>query len=111
MSLNFVDAEIPAEQGRAKEPNPFDGIFPRDEKAVVLEMPGQNDDKDENGAAIRRLCKQARDAAIAVERSARVRQQVKQVKGKDVTVLTFWTVPPIKRTRKDKSENAETPAE
>lgn len=93
MDLEFDYAEIPASAaGRTAEPNPFTEVFPSDEKALVVTV--ANDKK-----VIAKVKTQARKAAHAVDRTARVSVAVEsRGTGKnraDVAVLTLWTIPRI----------------
>lgn len=92
-TLKFKQAEIPVVT-REAEPNPFDGAFPSDDKALIVEVPFAGD-----GPEVRKLIGQARKAAAAVERTARVKVDAGGTKAKPVTTLTCWTVPPIRRPR------------
>lgn len=90
--LTFAEADIPKTVGNRKPaPNPFDGVFPRDEKAVQITLEART---PEDEKAITRLSNQARKAAAAVERTGRV-QRVDN--GNGTVTLSFWTV--SKRTR------------
>lgn len=93
MSIIFETGTIPTVT-RATKVNPFDGQFPSDDHTLIVRVPAEQ---------VATLTRQAREAAKAVERSARV---LVTVEGKgtkadpEVSVLTVWTVPPIKRPRK-----------
>lgn len=100
-ALKFSAAEIPVVT-REVEPNPFDGAFPSDDKALTTTVPFAED-----GPEVRKLISQARKAAQAAERTARVKTASGGTKTKPTTTLTVWTVPPIKRPR---NGNGDTPA-
>lgn len=106
-TFTFETSEIPAstKAGRTPLPNPFVGNFPSDDKSLVVTLTG-----DDNTAQNRnRLIRQARQAAKAVERSARQ----DTTPGDGQTVMKFWTVPLVKRATATTEAEApvETPAE
>ena len=106
--------------GRPALPNPWDGVFPIDAVVAddgtlipqaVLTAPAPYV-SDAEIKAVRTLISQARKAAAAVGRSARVELIVhdKDEKGKPIKAVTAqiqaWDVPAIKRPRKPKDETA-----
>lgn len=98
MSLNFTKTEIPATSRVGRKPldNPFTDLFPLDGEAVkfvIAEAPDSTEAK--------RIVRQVRQAAKAVDRSGRTDMKVSD-KGTEVTV---WTVPAI--TREAKAVKAE----
>lgn len=102
MTLNFEQVDVPAQAvTRKSEPNPFDGVFPADEKALRLTVDAPADSKE-----VRKLISQARKAASAVERTGRVKAETTGSGKNTKTALTFWTVPKITRERKP-AENTE----
>lgn len=121
MELSFTQVEIPATVSTRKaEPNPFDDVFPLDDKALEVVLPGTENDTEkdakgnmvatDNAAAIRKVIAQARKAAQGKARTARIKKDTRETgTGKarhTETVLTIWTVAPIKRPR----TNGNTPA-
>jgi len=114
MELEFTTGEIPTETAkRTAEPNPFDGHFPSDDKSIIVKLPGTVLTSDADKAAINKVKSQARKAAKAVDRTARIQENVtSEGTGKakhEFTVLTIWTVARITRPRKNDAP-AETPA-
>lgn len=92
--LSFTRTAIPAVTREAK-PNPFTGVFPCDSDAIVVVVDGAKDSK-----AVKVATSQARKAAQAVDRTARVLTEQSGTKAKPVTTLTIWTVGRITRPRK-----------
>lgn len=104
-NISFTETDIPTVT-RVSAPNPFDGRFPADDKALVTTVNAASDSTD-----VKRLVSQARKAAKAVERTARVTVVQEGTKAKPVTKVTVWTVPPIFRPRSADAAAAETAAE
>lgn len=100
-NLAFEETTIPSTT--SKEPNPFDGKFPADDKALSVVVDG-----DADSAAIKKLRSQARKAANSAERSARVKvEDASEGSGKNRKVrtrFTVWTVAQISRPRSDGNE-------
>lgn len=97
--------EVPKLPGsRAAEPNPFvvGKHFPADEQALELTVEGAMD-----SALVKKLTKQARAAAILVDRTARVNTVQSGPKTKPATKLVIWTIPKVVRARKPAEEAAE----
>lgn len=91
-NLAFQTTEIPetTKSGRTAMPNPFTEHFPSDDKALTVTVPEGRDSTE-----ARRLIRQARQAAKAVERTARV----DLVDGpKNSVTMKFWTVEQITRS-------------
>ena len=87
--------EIPERKrtGRTPLPNPFTDHFPSDDKAITITVPHPKD-----SAEVRRLFRQARIAANAVDRSPQVQAVEVLGKGEEVsTEMTVWTVERITR--------------
>lgn len=106
MDLQFGTAtDIPATTvARESEPNPFDGHFPSDDKALPVVITAKTE--DDLSKAVTKAKNQSRKAAQAVERSARAKETERAgdaKKGYTATVL-FWTVPKITRARGDKAD-------
>lgn len=103
MSIEFKTAEIPATSkvGRKPLPNPFTDLFPLDDEArqFVIAEP-----KDSTEA--KRIVRQVRAAAKAVDRSGRV--EMTEVEGG--TQVTVWTVEAITRQPKVEAEPVEAEA-
>lgn len=101
--IEFNSTEIPAraKTGRTPMPNPFREVFPSDDKALTFTVPFAEDSTE-----VRRLVRQAREAAKDVDRSPQVKITETENKGEVETTLTVWTVARI--TRKPKDETAET---
>lgn len=91
MSLAFEAVEIPkrARAGRTALPNPFTDLFPLDEEARTFEIPD-----GPNTTEARRLVRQARQAAKAVDRSAQINMTETPEGG---TQFTVWTTERITR--------------
>lgn len=90
--LAFKTTEIPetTKSGRTAMPNPFTEHFPSDDKALTVTVAEGRDSTE-----ARRLIRQARQAAKAVERTARV----DLVDGpKNTVTMKFWTVEQITRS-------------
>lgn len=90
--LAFATTDIPAttKSGRTPMVNPFAEHFPSDDKALVVRV-SQGRDSTE----AKRLIRQARAAAKACERSARV--DLTDLPGKQGVEMKFWTQAPIVR--------------
>lgn len=94
-ALKFTKAEIPATVStRVAEPNPFDGHFPADDKALSFAIDGAAD-----SPMAKKLTAQARKAAQAVDRTARVKTEQSGPKTKPVTTFTVWTIARVTRPR------------
>lgn len=94
MTIKFVSAEIPqSKSGRKPLPNPFDGLFPLDESAKTFVIAEGRDSLE-----ARRVQRQVRQAAKAVNRTGRVEMEDMKDGGVKVTV---WTVSPIVRSEKE----------
>ena len=89
MEFDRVPVPTRARSGRTPLPNPFVGVFPADTEALTFVV-SQGADSVE----ARRLIRQARQAAKAVDRSAQIRQD--NVPGGGVR-FTVWTVARITR--------------
>ena len=102
--IKFNSTEIPAraKTGRTPMPNPFREVFPSDEKALSFTVPFAEDSTE-----VRRLVRQAREAAKDVDRSPQVKITETENKGKVETTLTVWTVARITRNPKDESAETE----
>ena len=102
--IEFNSTEIPAraKTGRTPMPNPFREVFPSDEKALSFTVPFAEDSTE-----VRRLVRQAREAAKDVDRSPQVKITETENKGKVETTLTVWTVARITRNPKDESAETE----
>lgn len=89
--ITFTEVEIPtkAKAGRTAMPNPFEGKFPSDDKALMIEIPEERGSVEAN-----RIERQARTAAKAVDRTARILiEDVEDAKGKPKgTRFTIWTI-------------------
>lgn len=85
MDITFEKTEIPKTErmGRPPIPNPFEDVFPADDEAVVSVVP-----YDEDSVEVRRLVRQARQAAKKVDRSARHKIEVVE----DGVKFTAWTI-------------------
>lgn len=105
MSIDFKKTEIPATTRVGRKPldNPFTDLFPLDDEArtfVIAEAPDSTEAK--------RIVRQVRQAAKAVERSGRTDMKVID----SGTEITVWTVPAITREAKaDEPAKAEVKAE
>lgn len=100
--ITFQTAEIPAraKTGRTPMANPFREAFPSDEKALTFTVAFPEDSTE-----VRRLIRQAREAAKDVDRSPQVKvTESKDSKGKVETTLTVWTVARIVRKSKDEEQ-------
>lgn len=89
-------AEIPVRKraGRTPLPNPFTEHFPSDEKALTLTVEFPKDSIE-----VRRLFRQARIAANAVDRSPQIQAvESTQKDGTVTTELTVWTIDKIVRS-------------
>lgn len=91
--MEFSKTEIPtaSRSGRTPLPNPFVGEFPADEKALSLTLAGGRESLE-----VRRLTRQARQAAKAVDRTARI--MLTDVEGG--VEFKVWTVEKITRQAK-----------
>lgn len=96
--LAFATTDIPAttKSGRTAMPNPFVDHFPSDDKALTVTVKEGRDSTE-----AKRLIRQARQAAKAVERTARV-DLVDGPKGS--VTMKFWTVDQITRNATVESE-------
>lgn len=97
MDITFEKTEIPKTErmGRPPLPNPFKDVFPSDDVAVVSVVPF-----DADSVEVRRLIRQARQAAKDVDRAARHKIEVTE----EGTKFTAWTV---ERRAKNSEEDAE----
>ena len=87
--------EIPERKrtGRTPLPNPFTEHFPSDDKAITLTVEHPKDSVE-----VRRLFRQARQAANAADRSPQIQAvEVVGKGGKVSTEVTVWTVERITR--------------
>ena len=87
--------EIPERKrtGRTPLPNPFTDHFPSDDKAITLTV-----DHPKDSVEVRRLLRQARQAANAADRSPQIQAvEVVGEEGKISTEVTVWTVARIIR--------------
>ena len=94
-NITFGSAEIPERKrgGRKPLPNPFVGVFPSDDRAATLTVEHPKDSKE-----VRRLVRQARIAANAVDRSPQVQAvEAMNADGSIQTEMTVWTVDKITR--------------
>lgn len=91
--LAFATSEIPAatKSGRTAMPNPFADHFPSDETALVVVVKEGRDSTE-----AKRLVRQARQAAKAVERTARV--NLTDLPGNKGVEMKFWTQAQITRS-------------
>ena len=93
MTFKITTTAVPTitRAGRPALPNPWTEHFPSDEAALTVIVKA-----DPDSTEVKRLRRQAQQAARKVERSAMVRV-VEKAGGK--TELTVWTVPQITRAR------------
>lgn len=119
MDLTITTADTVPEtiSNRSSEPNPFDGKFPTAPgKSLVVTLPSKTDDEK---VAVNKVVQFAQAAGRAVKtdeypEGTTTRKLLEPVDktGKVVadftkathTRMTFWSVKPIKRPRKDKDE-------
>lgn len=101
--FELTETEIPeVTVTRTAEPNPFDGKFPADDKALQIILPGKAEDVTKDVSKITRL---ARTAAGKVDRSARV-HATPDGSGKTARVVVkVWTVAKITRPRAGAGES------
>ena len=100
IKFNSTDIPARAKTGRTPMPNPFREVFPSDDKALTftVEFP-------EDSTEVRRLIRQAREAAKDVDRSPQVKvSEVEGKGGKVQTTLTVWTIARITRKPKDSEQ-------
>ena len=99
MSINFTEAEIPQVTRTTNvEPNPFDGVFPRDDKAIVVTVDAAPDSKE-----VGKMKRHAYNAAKAVDRTCRIVARGTGTAKSPKTELTMWTV----KRREYKARNGE----
>lgn len=103
MPLKFTETDVPANVRREAEPNPFDGVFPRDDKAIKLTVDGPKDHKN-----VRKLVTQARKAGLAVDRTTRVKVTQTGTGKNTKTELVFWTVKRITRKSTETTDESTT---
>lgn len=89
--LAFASTDIPetTKSGRTAMPNPFTEHFPSDDKALTVTVKEGRDSTE-----AKRLIRQARQAAKAVNRTARV-DLTDAAKG--AVTMKFWTVAQVTR--------------
>lgn len=97
MTIEIKTTEIPAtaRTGRTPMPNPFKDAFPSDDKALTFTL-----DQPLNSTEARRIIRQVRAAAKAVNRTGRI--VTKDVKGG--VEFTVWTVERMTRKAQAKVE-------
>lgn len=100
MDIQEVDTPV-----AARPDNPFDKLFPtKPGKSLSVTLPGTEKDKTQEGLDLRKVIKQAQEAANTLGLSAKIVRKVEtQGTGKtakEVTTLTINTRDKITRVRK-----------
>ena len=98
--ITFTETEIPAaaKSGRTPLPNPFKAAFPCDDKALTFSIT-----EGRNSVEARRVVRQVRQAAKAVDRTGRVDMTDLPNGGVEFRV---WTVARVTRNEKAEAPKA-----
>lgn len=98
--FEFSTTEIPSKtrSGRTPMDNPFIDVFPSDERALTFTIK-----EGRESLEARRVLRQVRQAAKAVDRTGRV--AMRDLPGNGGVQVTVWTVDKIVRKSRGKARN------